>query len=114
MSPIGLYPQGLRSQVVHLHSVRPTAPLPDRRDVESRYVLTKVIVTVAGVAGFLGLLLAGAYVSSGEEVLRISAFAWFFGFGALRVVLDVRASRASRRRGTCSGQYDRRVGAGLF
>jgi hypothetical protein len=112
MSPIGLYPQGLRSQVVHLHSRRPTTLRPDRRGAESRYVLSKVIITVAGVVGFLGLLLAGAYVSSGEEVLRISAFAWFFGFGALRVVLDVRASRASRRRETRFGEHDRRVGAG--
>ena len=89
---------------------RPGALRPNRRSLGSRYLVARVVVTLAGVAGFLGLLLAAVYVSSGEQVLRVSAFVWFFGFGALRVALDIGASRASRRRGTCSGEREGVVG----
>jgi hypothetical protein len=89
-------------------------PPVDRGRVGTRLLRDRVIVTVAGVAGFLGLLVAAVYFRSAEHVLRLSAFVWFFGFGALRVVFDLRASRASRRRKTCSGERDRRVGGGML
>jgi hypothetical protein len=54
-------------------------------------------VAAAGAAGFLGLLIAAAYIQSEGEVLGISALICFFGFGAVNVVLDLRASRVSRR-----------------
>jgi hypothetical protein len=113
-----LNPESLNPRTPHSggpqRALQPGTPRLDRRSAGSRYLTARVVATVAGVAGFLGLLLAAAYASSGEAVLRISAFVWFFGFGALRVVLDVRASRASRRRGTCSGEHDRRLGGGLL
>jgi hypothetical protein len=116
--PGALYPRTLDAQALpprgQPEALRDGALRRDRLSVASRYLAARVVVTVAGVAGFLGLLLAAAYVSSGEEVLRISAFIWFFGFGALRVTLDVRASRSSRRRGTCHGERNRRMGGGLL
>lgn len=83
---------------------RPIAPRPtpqriDRRGAGDRLPLTRIIVTVAGVAGFLGLLVASIHVRSAEEILRIAAFVWFLGLGAVRVALDLRASGRSARRG---------------
>jgi len=85
-------------------SGRPVPPRSTVMDVEHRgaeasFLAARVVVTVVGVAGFLGLLFAAVQVSSAQDMLGISAFIWFFGFGAVRVALDVRAARASRRAG---------------
>ena len=89
---------------------RPTPPRANRREVGDRLVLARIIVTVAGVGGFLGLLIASIHVRSAQEILRISAFVWFLGMGAVRVVLDLRASRRSRRGEACAIERDRRLG----
>jgi len=78
---------------------RPTPPPIAHRTTAERLVLTRVIVTVAGVAGFLGLLIAAVHVRSAQEILRLAAFVWFLGLGAVRVALDLRVSRRSARRG---------------
>jgi hypothetical protein len=63
-----------------------------------------VIVTVAGLGGFLGLLIAGAEARSGQDALRVAALVWFLAFGVVKLVLDLRASRASRdHRRTAAG-----------
>ncbi len=99
-------------------SVRSVLPRPRAADVErggarTSFLLARVVVTVAGVAGFLGLLIAAVHASPAQETLRISAFIWFFGFGAVRVALDVRAARASRRPGACSGRGQHGAGGRL-
>jgi hypothetical protein len=72
-----------------------------------------VILTLAGLGGFLGLLVAGAEVRSGQDLLRAAALVWFLGFGVAKIVLDLRASRASARRDARSRRDHRRTAAGL-
>jgi hypothetical protein len=72
------------------------APRPDRSITRSGDGIARVIVTLAGVGGFLGLLLAGAQARAAQDALRFAALAWFLGFGVVRIVLDVRASRRRR------------------
>ena len=57
-------------------------------------------VTSVGVIGFVGLLVAGSFVPDEAEFLRISAFVWFFAFGAARIALS---HILAKRRGV-SGQ----------
>jgi hypothetical protein len=83
-----------------------------RRASGPPFLLLRAVITVAGVAGFLGLLVTAAYVRSAQEALRVSAFVWFLGFGVARVLLDRRASRASRRREVCWVEPDRWLGGG--
>jgi hypothetical protein len=89
------------------------APHPDRSPIRSPYLGAQVIVTLAGLGGFLGLLIAGAEVRSGQDALRVAALIWFLGFGVLKVVLDLRASRASRGRDASCGRDHRRTAAGV-
>jgi hypothetical protein len=95
------------------------APLgPRSTDIErpgagTRFVLARVVVTVAGVAGFLSLLVAAVQLPSAQQMLRIAAFVWFFAFGAARVALDFRAARASRGGGAWSGRGQHRPGSWL-
>ena len=44
----------------------------------------ELMLYVAGLAGFLGLLLAGTYYRPGETWLRDAALVWFLGFGLVR------------------------------
>jgi uncharacterized membrane protein len=49
------------------------------------------LVTVAGLAGFLGLLVASAYLPREADPLRIAALVWFVVLGAVRTALILRA-----------------------
>ena len=100
--PLGVAP----FRAVNSGSGRPIALRPGTAG--PRLIPARVILTVAGVAGFLGLLVAAVHAGAPQQVLRISAFVWFFGFGAARIIVDLRASRASTR------ERDRRVGGGLL
>jgi hypothetical protein len=91
----------------------PRAPHPDRSLIGSRYVGARVLVTLAGLGGFLGLLIAGAEVRSGQDALRDAALVWFLGLGVVKVILDLRASRVSRSRDASSGPEHRRTAAGV-
>ena len=70
----------------------------DWTPVEAPYGLARLVVAVAGVAGFLGLLVAALHAGGAQTLLRIGAFVWFGGFGVLHVVLDARARRALQAR----------------
>lgn len=59
-------------------------------------------LTSAGVIGFVGLLVAGSFMPDEAEFLRISAFAWFFVFGAVRMALS--QILAKRGRAEVKGQ----------
>lgn len=52
-----------------------------------------------GVIGFVGLLVAGSYRPDEAEVLRLSAFIWFFAFGAARIALSYILAKRRRARG---------------
>lgn len=56
-------------------------------------------VTSAGVIGFVGLLVAGGFMPDEAEILGISAFAWFFVFGAVRIALSDILAKRGRARG---------------
>jgi hypothetical protein len=45
-------------------------------------------ITLVGVIGFVGLLVAGHYVPEADRFLQIAAFVWFFAFGAVRITLQ--------------------------
>jgi hypothetical protein len=76
------------------------APPPDEQAARLRSVrglgdgawLPVVIITLTGVAGFVGLLVASHYDPPHATPLRIGALIWFFGFGV------VRSFQLSRRR----------------
>jgi len=59
----------------------------------SRRLSTYFIISLIGVVGFVGLLVSSAYWPALAMPLRISALAWFFGLGFMRVIL------VGRRRG---------------
>lgn len=62
-------------------------------------------VTSVGVIGFVGLLVAGSFMPDEAELLRISAFVWFFAFGAARIALShILAKRGRAKRGRAKGQ----------
>ncbi len=48
------------------------------------------LLGAAGVAGFVGLLVASAYLPAWATTLRVGALAWFLGLGALRFALLLR------------------------
>ena len=108
LDPIALDPRGQRPQAPH--------PAPPR--VGSRFLVARAVVTLAGVGGFLGLLVAAVHAPPAREGLRIAAFAWFMAFGVARIILDLLATRVSRRRPEAlvaidrAGERGRRVGAG--
>ena len=55
----------------------------------------EVMRYVAGLAGFLGLLLAGTYYRPGETWLRDAALVWFLGFGLVRCLALLTMGRSS-------------------
>lgn len=91
----------------------PREPRPGPSPIGSPYVGARVILILAGLGGFLGLLIAGAEVRSGQDALRAAALIWFLGFGVVKLVLDLRASRVSRSRDASSGPEHRRTAAGV-
>jgi NhaP-type Na+/H+ or K+/H+ antiporter len=48
------------------------------------------LVTVAGLIGFVGLLVASAYLPREADALRIAALVWFVVLGAVRTTLILR------------------------
>jgi hypothetical protein len=50
----------------------------------------RVLVMVAGLGGFLGLLLLAHYLPQIANPLRIAGLLWFMAFGFLRFTLGVR------------------------
>jgi hypothetical protein len=45
-------------------------------------------ITLVGVIGFVGLLVAGHYVPEADRFLQIAAFVWFFAFAVVRITLQ--------------------------
>lgn len=45
---------------------------------------TILLIALAGVLGFVGLLVCSAYFPAIANPLRIAALAWFFGFGLIQ------------------------------
>ncbi len=54
---------------------------------------TYFIISLIGVVGFVGLLVSSFYWPALAMPMRISAFAWFFGLGLMRVILVGRRRR---------------------
>ena len=95
-------------------TLNPGSPRPAAARAAPPRLLARLVVTVAGVGGFLGLLVAAVYAPSAQEGLRIAAFIWFLGFGAVRVILDLRASGRPGVRVAIhhAGERDRRMAGG--
>ncbi|WP_428334294.1 hypothetical protein [Novosphingobium sp.] len=49
---------------------------------------TRAAIRVAGVAGFVGLLIASHYLPAIATALRIAAIVWFFGCGIALAIVD--------------------------
>jgi hypothetical protein len=83
------------------------------RRAKSRTALNAdLVVTVLGVAGFLGFLCAARMDDADASPHDVFAFAWFFAFCAIKACLPwflskrVAARRASFRREAVSGRTD--------
>ena len=63
-----------------------TEPLRRRRHDDA--VIAASAVTLIGILGFLGLLVAGNLFPGGAVVLRVIALIWFVIFGALYVKIS--------------------------
>ena len=59
--------------------------------------LAAVILTLCGLGGFVGFLMASAYFPVHAMVLRVLALVCFFSFGAVKVLVDLK-SAAERTR----------------
>jgi hypothetical protein len=55
-------------------------------------------VTVLGVAGFLGFLLAGRMDDANASPFDVFAFVWFFTFGGIKFCLPSLLARRARKR----------------
>ena len=72
-------------------STRPSASPEARlaRDPEATSIFQRwpgyFALTIAGVAGFVGLLMAGHYLPQWGQGFRIAALIWFAWFGVLRL-----------------------------
>jgi hypothetical protein len=56
-----------------------------------------MLASVVGVVGFVGLLIAAAFVGAMRDLLGACALIWFLGLGVVGVVIDLRESRSSVR-----------------
>jgi hypothetical protein len=63
-----------------------------------RYPVWPQFLGVIGIFGFLGLLIASAYLPHWALALRIAAVVWFLGIGAAKIVLELRAEDRFRSR----------------
>jgi hypothetical protein len=79
-----------------------------RRPIEPRPLPPPLNPPKAGDRLVLARIIAAAHVRSAQEIMRVSA--WFLAFGAIRIVLDIRAARLSRRRGSSAVERDGRMG----
>jgi hypothetical protein len=57
-----------------------------------------LVVTVLGVAGLLGFLMAGRMDDANASPFDIFAFVWFFTFGGIKLSLPWLLKRAAARR----------------
>jgi len=63
----------------------------------STRALGRSVIVLIGLAGFIGLLIAGHYLPAWSPHLRAGALAWFLGFGAIYVAsLPGRVDRRPR------------------
>jgi hypothetical protein len=53
----------------------------------------RLLVTMLGLFGFAGLLLASSAYPASATLLRELALVWFFAFGAVRVAVGRRPNR---------------------
>ena len=58
-----------------------------RRARERRSATAYLAVTLLGVAGFLGFLMAARMDNANASPFDVIAFVWFFTFGAIRLCL---------------------------
>ena len=61
----------------------------------STKTLCRSVTVLAGLAGFIGLLVAGHYRPAWSGHLRAGALVWFFGFGAIYAALSRRGRKLS-------------------
>jgi hypothetical protein len=69
-----------------------------RRTRERAAAMADLAVTVLGVAGFLGFLLAARMDDANASPFDVSAFAWFFVFGAFKACLPWLLSKRTASR----------------
>jgi hypothetical protein len=82
----------------------------ERRARERSRAIADLTVTVLGVAGFLGFLVAARIDDANASPFDVFAFAWFFIFGAIKTCSPwLLSKRAAPRR--ASGGWP--VGSGL-
>jgi hypothetical protein len=81
-----------------------------RRARDRMAAMADLAVTVLGVAGFLGFLLAARMDDANASPFDVFAFAWFFIFGAIKACLPWLLSKRSASR---RASADWRVGAPL-
>ena len=60
--------------------------------------MAELAVTVLGVAGLLGFLMAGRMDDANASPFDIFAFVWFFTFGGIKLSLPWLLKRAAARR----------------
>ena len=71
-------PRSITSNLQHQgHVVRELARRPEEMKVA-------LMVTVAGILGFVALLVASTYFAYLATPIRVAAFAWFVVFGGIR------------------------------
>jgi hypothetical protein len=68
--------------------------------IHSSRWLWRTAITGVGVGGFVGLLVTSHYFPSEADPLRVLAMIWFFGFGAARFALDIKAGADAEPRTT--------------
>jgi hypothetical protein len=70
-----------------------------RRTRERTRAIADLAVTVLGVAGFLGFLLAARMDDANASPFDVFAFAWFFIFGVIKACLTgILSKRSASRR----------------
>jgi len=68
--------------------------------IQSPRWISRTAITVAGLGGFVGLLVSSHYFPSAADSLRVLAIIWFFGFGAARFALDLKVDNQEIERST--------------
>ena len=69
---------------------RSEIPLGEGQRLRTWPLATLLLIRVAGIAGFVGLLVAGHYNAGYANLYRLFALIWFFCFGALTIMVTKR------------------------
>jgi len=92
-----------------------------RRTRELTETMANLAVTVLGVAGFLGFLVAARMDDANSSPFDVFAFAWFFIFGAIKACLPwfyrsgpLRDVPRATGRSAEGGAFSQRPGIGLL